>query len=170
MFNGRSRCPHGISFSRHLKQQQQHTCNSTEVRTPVRLFCVVPSLCSRFNPHLLHRGAPIQLRNMSMGPIATSITAKISNALNPKHLDVINESSKHNAPAGSESHFKVVVVSEEFENKMPLQRHRIINQLLDHEIKNGIHALSIVTRTPKEWEASDQKVESSPNCRGGFGK
>uniref|UniRef100_A0A0A9VZ93 BolA-like protein DDB_G0274169 n=1 Tax=Lygus hesperus TaxID=30085 RepID=A0A0A9VZ93_LYGHE len=131
---------------------------------------MVPSLCSRFNPHLLYRGAVNQLRNMSMGPIETSITTKISNALKPTHLQVINESTMHNVPAGSETHFKVVVVSEEFESKMPIQRHRIVNQLLSYEIDNGVHALSIVTRTPKEWEKSDQKVEASPNCRGGFGK
>lgn len=62
-----------------------------------------------------------QIHKMSGGPIETSIRTKISKALSPAHLEVINESTMHNVPPGSETHFKVVVVSEEFEGKMPLQ-------------------------------------------------
>lgn len=45
-----------------------------------------------------------------------------------------------------------------------------MNDLLKDELNNGVHALSIVTKTPDQWNSSDQVVESSPNCRGGFGK
>lgn len=63
----------------------------------------------------------LQFRNMSAGRIETSIRTKITNALKPAHLQVINESTMHNVPAGAETHFKVVVVSEEFESKTPIQ-------------------------------------------------
>lgn len=43
------------------------------------------------------------------------IERKLRDELEPSHLEVINESGMHNAPAGAESHFKVVVVSEKFE-------------------------------------------------------
>lgn len=52
-------------------------------------------------------------------PIATSIRNKLQNNLQPQHVDVINESYMHNVPKGSETHFKVVVVTEKFAG-MPL--------------------------------------------------
>lgn len=54
-----------------------------------------------------------------INPIENSIRNKLSIALNLKHLDVINESHMHNVPPGSETHFKVVVVSENFDG-LPL--------------------------------------------------
>lgn len=45
-----------------------------------------------------------------------------------------------------------------------------MNDILKEELKNGVHALSIVAKTQEQWEQSDKLIESSPNCRGGFGK
>lgn len=73
----------------------------------------------------------------------------------------------HNVPKGAETHFKVVVASAAFEGKMLLARHRAVNALLDAEFKGGVHALSIVAKTPAEWEASSGAVPPSPQCRGG---
>nr|CAD7444044.1 unnamed protein product [Timema bartmani] len=52
-------------------------------------------------------------------PVESIIRQKLTSCLSPVHLEVINESYMHNAPKGSESHFKVVVVSEKFES-LPL--------------------------------------------------
>lgn len=52
-------------------------------------------------------------------PVETLIRTKLSKMLDIKHLDVINESYMHNVPKGSETHFKVVVVSEKFDG-LPL--------------------------------------------------
>lgn len=49
-------------------------------------------------------------------PIEQSIRNKLVNHLNPAYLEVINESYMHNVPKGSETHFKVVVVSDKFSN------------------------------------------------------
>lgn len=46
----------------------------------------------------------------------------------------------------------------------------MVNEVLKEELLSGVHALSIVAKTPQQWAASDKVVESSPNCRGGFGK
>lgn len=75
----------------------------------------------------------------------------------------------HNVPAGSETHFKVVVVSDSFEGQTALQRHRSVNAALAEELGGGVHALSIVARTPKQW-LEDDTVDPDPKCRGGFGK
>lgn len=47
-------------------------------------------------------------------PIEQSMKAKLSTELTPSHLEIINESYMHNVPKGSETHFKVVVVSDKF--------------------------------------------------------
>ncbi len=73
----------------------------------------------------------------------------------------------HNVPKDSETHFKVVCVSPAFEGKPLLGRHRAVNALLDAELKGGVHALSIVAKTPAEWAASEGAVAPSPSCRGG---
>lgn len=106
------------------------------------------------------------------GPVASTIESKLLQNLNPIHLDVINESYMHNVPKGSETHFKVVIVSEEFNQmKNLIQRHRKINEILSEELANGVHALSIVAKTPEQWQTTDgQNIAPSPKCRGGFGK
>ncbi|CAE7830849.1 BOLA1 [Symbiodinium microadriaticum] len=101
----------------------------------------------------------------STGIIARSIRTKLS-SLNPVFLDVINESYKHNVPKGSESHFKVIVVSEEFEGLPLIKRHRTVNHMLADELAMGVHALSIVAKTPTQWE-ENMTVSPSPNCLGG---
>ena len=103
------------------------------------------------------------------GPVSSSIQSKISQHLSPVHIEIINESYMHNVPKGSETHFKVVVVSEKFRDTKLIARHRMVNDLLSEELKTGVHALSIVAKTPDQWTDS-QTVEKSPACRGGFGK
>lgn len=48
------------------------------------------------------------------------IKEKLRRDLEPSHLEVINESSKHNAPPEAESHFKVIIVSKKFEGRLLL--------------------------------------------------
>ncbi|XP_020284360.1 bolA-like protein DDB_G0274169 [Pseudomyrmex gracilis] len=102
--------------------------------------------------------------------VENSIRTKLEAALKPVHYDVINESYMHNVPQGSETHFKVIVVSEKFDNQPPIKRHRMINELLQAELERGVHALSIVAKTPEQWETSNKTITPSPACRGGFGK
>ena len=96
-----------------------------------------------------------------------TIEQKIAEGLNPVHLTVENESHMHNVPAGSESHFKVTVVAEQFEGKLPLARHRLLNALLSAELAGPVHALSMHALTPAEWEERGGVVPDSPLCRGG---
>lgn len=58
-------------------------------------------------------------------PVEGKITNKLKEGLKPIHLEVINESYKHKVPPGSESHFKVVIVSEVFNDKSLIDRHSI---------------------------------------------
>ena len=105
------------------------------------------------------------------GPVEQIIESKIHSAFTPVHAEIHNESHMHNVPPNSETHFKVVVISDVFNGKSPLQRHRAVNKLLEAELKGSVHALSIIAKTPKQWESSSvKKVEPSPQCLGGAGK
>ena len=96
------------------------------------------------------------------------IETKLYSAFSPIHLQVVNESYMHNVPAGSESHFKVIVVSDEFEGDRLIARHRKINKILMIELQDHIHALSIHTFTKSEWQQMKSSlVPKSPNCMGG---
>jgi len=99
--------------------------------------------------------------------VQADIEQKIRNALDPAFLDVINESHMHNVPPGSESHFKVIVVSPEFEALGRVQRHQRVNGILADELAGPVHALSMETHTAPEWEARGGVRLESPLCHGG---
>ncbi len=102
-----------------------------------------------------------------MGIIQQTIESKLRDALTPSFLEVENESHKHNVPPGSESHFKVTVVSGHFDGQSLVKRHQLINKVLSVELSGPVHALSIRAKTPAQWEESPQLVHQSPPCRGG---
>ncbi len=101
----------------------------------------------------------------------TTITTKLNNAFSPEHLEVINESFMHNVPEGSESHFKIIIVCDDFKDKILIARHRLVNKVLADELnkeqsEGGIHALALHTMTMDEW-FDKGKVTDSPECLGG---
>ncbi|OQW83644.1 MAG: BolA family transcriptional regulator [Proteobacteria bacterium ST_bin16] len=98
--------------------------------------------------------------------IKNSIETKLQ-SLQPQFLEVVNESHQHNVPVGSESHFKVTVVSDAFQGKMLLARHRMVNKILADELAKSIHALVLHTMTMDEWFEKSGKRNDSPPCLGG---
>jgi BolA protein len=90
------------------------------------------------------------------------ITAKLAAALTPEKLEVVDDSHQHAGHLGhpgsghpgsmsaAETHFTVKVVSTAFAGKSRLQRHRLVNELLDEELRTGVHALAIEARAPGE--------------------
>jgi len=101
--------------------------------------------------------------------IQERIVQKLADAIDLQHLEVVNESGNHNVPAGSESHFKVVLVSETFESMPLIARHRQVNGILRHELANDIHALAIHTYTEKGWRKKNGEAPMSPPCLGSNG-
>ena len=100
-------------------------------------------------------------------PMQSQLERKLSESLRPMHLEVINESHMHNVPEGSESHFKVVVVSEAFESQPRVARHRMVNEAVAEELQSGIHAFSVNAMTPSEWLDKGGQSIQSPPCLGG---
>ncbi|MEE9209801.1 MAG: BolA/IbaG family iron-sulfur metabolism protein [Kiloniellales bacterium] len=99
--------------------------------------------------------------------VRQTIETKIRSALAPSHLEVINESYMHSVPPGSESHFRVVVVSERFEDLPLVRRHQRVNRILEQELQAGLHALSLQTLTVSEWTRRGGETLASPACLGG---
>lgn len=98
--------------------------------------------------------------------VESRILEKLKDKLKCAHLEVVNESHMHSVPANSETHFKVVVVSDDFEGKRSVARHQLIYKELAEEMAGPVHALALHTYTPTEWEVR-QKAPDSPNCLGG---
>lgn len=79
--------------------------------------------------------------------IRERIEEKLRAAFQPVFLEVVDESYRHNVPAGSESHFKVVLVSDRFTGERFLNRHRMIYSTLAEELSTTVHALALHTYT-----------------------
>ncbi|XP_053225394.1 bolA-like protein 1 isoform X2 [Podarcis raffonei] len=103
---------------------------------------------------------------MENTPVEASIRAKLKQALEPVHLEIINDSHMHAVPRGSETHFRVVVASRRFEGLSLIHRHRLVNDILQEELAGPVHALSIQAKTPQQWE-KNPKIIQSPECLGG---
>jgi stress-induced morphogen len=106
------------------------------------------------------------------GPVQQLIAERITAALAPVHLEIENESHKHSVPPGSESHFKLLVVSDKFDGVPLLARHRLVQDA----VKGGaaelpVHALSIQAKAPSQWAGgTGAQLHETPNCRGGAGR
>lgn len=96
-----------------------------------------------------------------------TIEQKLADGIALKHLEVINESGNHNVPPGSESHFKVILVADEFIGQRLVARHRRVNEILADELRGSVHALAIHTYTEDEWRARNGDAPLSPPCMGG---
>jgi len=95
------------------------------------------------------------------------IQEQLQSALSPTYLKVTDESRMHNVPAGTESHFKVVVVSESFAEYSLVARHRLVNKVLQGEFGSGLHALALHTWTRQEWFEKGGIAPDSPQCMSG---
>jgi BolA protein len=82
------------------------------------------------------------------------IAEKLTKAFAPEELDVIDESHRHAGHAGArpggQTHFRVYIVSQAFHGKSRIERHRMVNAALAHELEAGVHALAIRAAAPGE--------------------
>ncbi len=102
--------------------------------------------------------------------VEQDIITKLNTSFELAYLEVLNESHMHNVPKDSETHFKVTIVSSDFEGKRLIQRQRLVNQLLSEELAGPVHALAQHTYTLKEWNKKHGVSPDSPNCLGGGAK
>ncbi|WP_165854903.1 BolA family protein [Marinobacter sp. JSM 1782161] len=100
-------------------------------------------------------------------PIQSAIEKKLTDGFQADHLRVENESHMHSVPPNSETHFKVTLVSGDFEGKNRVKRHQAIYGALGAELQAGVHALALHLYTPEEWQTRNGVAPSSPQCMGG---
>ena len=72
--------------------------------------------------------------------------------LTPLSLEIIDDSAKHAGHAGAREggHFRVVLVANAFKGRSQLERHRLVYAAVAPLMGQGVHALSIIARTPDE--------------------
>ena len=99
--------------------------------------------------------------------LEVTIRDKLTTDFAPEYLEVINESHRHNVPPGSESHFKIILVSADLESMSRVARHQAIYRALRQERASGVHALAIHAYSPDEWRKQSMIAPGSPNCMGG---
>jgi BolA protein len=84
---------------------------------------------------------------MILGLVRKTIESKLNEALSPTFLEVVDESAQHHGHSGArpdgESHFRVKIAAPAFKGKSRVEQHRMINQVLAHELQERVHALVI---------------------------
>ncbi|XP_042455494.1 protein BOLA1, chloroplastic [Zingiber officinale] len=86
---------------------------------------------------------------------ANRIRQTLQSALEASVLEIEDVSYKHAGHAGvkageNETHFNIKIVSPKFDGQNLVKRHRMVYELLGDELKSGLHAISIVAKTPQE--------------------
>jgi BolA family transcriptional regulator, general stress-responsive regulator len=89
-----------------------------------------------------------------MTTVADTMRRKLTEALAPVHLAIIDESHRHAGHAGArpegETHFRIEIVSAAFAGLSRIERQRLVHQMLATELAGRVHALSLATLTPGE--------------------
>lgn len=96
--------------------------------------------------------------------LESQIRQTLMSGLSLDVLEIENESHQHAGPA-TESHFKVVMVSPDFEGLSKVKRHQAVYRVLG-DLMSQFHALGLHTYSPEEWKALEV-VPASPKCAGG---
>ena len=94
------------------------------------------------------------MRDTPIGPVAAEIAARLTAALAPTRLAVIDDSAKHAGHSGhdarGESHFTVEVESAAFAGRNRVARQRLVNRALAELLADRVHALAIRASAPGE--------------------
>ena len=102
-----------------------------------------------------------------MPTMTERISDRVGESLAPVHFELVDESHMHGG-RGQDTHFNMVVVSDTFTGLVPVRRHRLVYQALEAEFDDGLHALTLRTLSPSEWQAAQGTLAAkSPQCRGG---
>ncbi|NJK59615.1 MAG: BolA family transcriptional regulator [Oscillatoriales cyanobacterium SM2_1_8] len=92
---------------------------------------------------------------------ASALAARLREHFDLVHIEVEDQSDRHrhHREAGGGGHYQVVLVTADFENKSPMERHRLVYQALASEMGTTIHALALTTLTPNQWRAGRSPSE-----------
>ena len=86
--------------------------------------------------------------------IGNKIEQKLGEQLDLHHIEIKDFTGRHlnHKQHDGGFHLEAIIVSESFINKTLIDRHKIISAALGELLKHEIHAFSMKTLTPEEWE------------------
>ena len=90
---------------------------------------------------------------MSAATRPERIRARLTAALEPTALELVDESAMHAGHAGAASggsHFRLKIVSARFEGLRLVMRHRLVYDSVHDMMQTEIHALAITALAPSE--------------------
>ena len=94
----------------------------------------------------------------AVGRVQAVLRRKLSEALAPSRLDIVDDSARHAGHVGArpegESHFTVEIASAHFAGLSRVARQRLVHKVLKDELRTDVHALALKTVTPEE-DAAD---------------
>lgn len=97
------------------------------------------------------------MTDSSIPPVHEQLRRLLTAAFSPVHLEIIDDSHRHEGHAGSrpegETHFRVVMVSEQFAGESRVARQRTVYAALQQLLATRIHALQLALFTPEEYAA-----------------
>tara|TARA_R110002072_G_scaffold43340_10_gene121786 strand:+ start:6731 stop:7054 length:324 start_codon:yes stop_codon:yes gene_type:complete len=99
--------------------------------------------------------------------VQQDIEQHLQSTFSPVEMEVTNESHMHSVPANSETHFRVVLVTDVFAGRSRVARHQQVYAALAVQLAGPVHALALHTYTPEEWQQREQPAPASPECLGG---
>lgn len=92
--------------------------------------------------------------------VKEEIERRLSDALQPDELSVVDESHRHAGHAGArpegESHFRVRIVAAAFAGRTRIERQRMVYAALGDLMRSDVHALALTALTPADVAAADR--------------
>ncbi|MEO1078048.1 MAG: BolA/IbaG family iron-sulfur metabolism protein [Pseudomonadota bacterium] len=99
--------------------------------------------------------------------VEEQLVERLEAAFAPAHMQIENESHQHSVPANSETHFRLVLVSDAFSGLRPVARHQRVYTELAEQLAGPVHALAMHLYDPAEWAEREAPAPASPACLGG---
>ena len=104
--------------------------------------------------------------------VQSEITAALEAAFQPRELSVENESFRHSVPPDSETHFKVVLVTEQFSGERSVKRHQRVYGVLaewlamQDQLSTRTRIVSWLVRETREPQVSQPARDYTCSCYG----
>ena len=107
-----------------------------------------------------------QPKGITVDATANKLLEMVLTPLNVSHHQLVNDSQKHSGSA-TDSHYNLVLVSDDFAGIGPVKRHQQVYALVGELMNNPIHALALLCYTADQWQAKQEKMPATAPCMGG---
>ena len=99
--------------------------------------------------------------------VEEQLRQRLRSSFSPSWMELENESHQHSVAANSETHFRLVMVSDAFRDLRPVARHQRVYGEVRDLLDGPVHALAMHLYDDSEWADRDAPAPPSPDCLGG---